>query len=83
MTNNGQFTKIPSHEVSTLDSHFDRFQDSIKPILIAAADGTISHEAYEAAMKQFALEMFGLRGKFMGTDEFFDRFSKMIGIQIP
>jgi 20S proteasome alpha/beta subunit len=76
-------TRIPTTEVEDLESHFKQFDAFIRPLFITVADRNVPHEKYEQLIKQFRLDMLGLRGKFMEYEEFFRRLCDMQGVAYP
>jgi len=74
---------LPTSEIRELERHFDEFNTCVKPLFIAAADRTVPYSKFEVLMKQFGLDMLGLRGKFMEFEEFYRRLSDMTGIPFP
>jgi 20S proteasome alpha/beta subunit len=76
-------TRITTQEVRTLERHFDEFSEYVRPVLISAADKNTSQEKFEDILRKFQIEMVGLRGKFMGFDEFYERLHRALGIAAP
>jgi hypothetical protein len=78
-----KITRIPTDEVETLERHFNDFNGYIQPVLLAAADGAVSHAEYERVMHEFAGNLLGLRGKFMEMNEFFRVVYEKAGLPVP
>jgi 20S proteasome alpha/beta subunit len=76
-------TRIPTTEVEDLESHFKQFDSFIRPLFLTVADRAVPHERFEQLVKQFRVDMLGLRGKFMEYEEFLRRLCEMQGIQYP
>jgi 20S proteasome alpha/beta subunit len=76
-------TRIPTTEVEELESHFKQFNAFIQPLFVAVADRGVPHESFEQLVKQFRVDMLGLRGKFMEYEEFTRRLCELQGIQYP
>jgi hypothetical protein len=76
------WARLPTENVESLEKHFDQFFEYLLPILIGAADSSITETDFDKLVNKFSkLDMLGLRGKFMGTDEFFKRISEATGIK--
>jgi hypothetical protein len=80
---NKAITRIPTTEVEDLESHFKQFNSFIRPLFITVADQNVPHEKFEQLIKQFRVDMLGLRGKFMEYEEFLRRLCEMQGVAYP
>jgi len=80
---NLKWARLPTDEVKTLETHFDSFFEYMRPVLIAAADGTVLEPDFDRLLKDFCQrDMLSLRAKFMDTKEFFRRLSEATGIKL-
>jgi hypothetical protein len=80
---NLSWSRIPTEDVKELEKHFDDFSEAMRPILISAADRSISYDTFDAEMKSFGRSMFLLRGKFMQFEEWWEKLSEIYGIELP
>jgi hypothetical protein len=80
---NKAITRIPTTDVKELENHFDQFNSYVRPIFVAAADRNVPHEKFEEGMKQFRIEMLGLRAKFMEYEDFLRRLCEITGMKYP
>jgi len=76
-------TRIPTQDIKTLESHFDNFNEHLRPILVGCADGKMSQSAFEQAMKQFEFNMDSLRGKFMEFEDWAKGIYQRLGQELP
>jgi hypothetical protein len=77
---NRAIERISTADVTTLESHFDEFNGCIYPLLIATADRLASDAEFKEVMRQFGIQMLGLRGKFMEFEEFYRRLCEVAGV---
>jgi hypothetical protein len=80
---NKGITRIPTTEVKELEERFDSFNNSIRPLFVAAADRNVTHDKYEELVKKFRLDMLTLRGSFMEFEEFMHRLCDIQGVPYP
>jgi hypothetical protein len=80
---NKGITRIPTDEVQDFENHFDQFNAYVRPLFVGAADKNVSHEQFDAIMKQFRLNMQLLRSKFMEYEDFLRRICEIQGVPYP
>lgn len=78
-----KITRIPTTEVSEMEEHFAAFDAYLRPVLLTVADRNTSQSDSNQIMKQFTINMLGLRGKFMEFEEFAKRLFDLHGLSIP
>jgi hypothetical protein len=78
-----KITRIPTADVTEMEQHFADFDVHLRPMFLSAADRNISQAQFNEGMKQFSLNMLGLRAKFMEFEEFARHLSELTGIAIP
>ena len=72
--------RIPAEDVQTMEKHFDEFNDYVRPLLLATADRETADATFKELMRQFGIEMLGLRGKFMDYEDFYRRLCELAGM---
>lgn len=78
-----KWARVPTSDVESLEKHFESFFDYLRPVLIGAADGSITEPIFDKVLDNFVKrDMLSLRGKFMSTKEFFRRVSEASGIPL-
>lgn len=75
--------RIQTKEIQTLEAYFEDFDSFIRPVLIAASDGTVSHDSYEKIMEDFRVNVLSLRGRFMEMDDFIRHLCEIRGLSVP
>lgn len=84
LSNTGRkIVRMPTNDIENLEKHFDEFDRFMLPVMIAAADGTVSHADYEKAVQDFKINIFTLRGKFMEMEQFFRHLYEIRGLPLP
>jgi len=80
---NQKITRIPTTQVTEMELHFSAFDVYLKPVLVSAADRTITHPEFEEKIKGFRLGMLNLRSKFMEFEEFTKHLYELMGMPLP
>jgi len=75
-------SRVPSIDVTELERHFDEFLTYFHPMLISIADSNFSESQIDEVVRQFRLNVLGLRGRFMQTEEFFRRLGEILGFKV-
>jgi hypothetical protein len=79
---NLKLSRVPSSDVAELERHFDEFLTYIHPMLITIADSKVNEDQIDQVVRQFRLNILGLRGRFMQTEDFFRRLEDLLGFKI-
>jgi hypothetical protein len=75
--------RMPTGTAEEIETHFDQFNLVMRNVLIQAADATVPHLVFDKLMKQFQVDILGLRGKFMEMEEFYKRIYELTGTPMP
>jgi len=66
-----------------MEEHFAAFDIHLRPIFLSVADRNVSQQQIDERMKQFSIDMLGLRAKFMEFEEFSKRLWELFGVPAP
>src|ERR1700678_181282 len=76
--------RISTEEVQTVEKHFDEFNEYIRPLLLATSDRETTDVTFKELMRQFGIEMLGLRSRFFDDfEEYSRRLYEVAGLPYP